>query len=121
MKKYFTKFIVAFLLVATFQLTIVFCAQGLLGDCDHCESDSVTKMTPSPLIDGQHSLMPCCQPSAHPEAVINSQSAELAKFIGTIFFLNTPPPEVVKTIIVFNPLIIPPPKLLALKVTVLRL
>lgn len=121
MKKYFTKFIVSLVLIATFQLTIVFCAQGLLGDYDHCEEGSVAKIIPSPLVNRQHSLMPCCQTSAHPEAITNNQSAELVRFISAIFFLNTPPPVTIKVITIFNPLIIPPPKLLALKVTVLRL
>lgn len=121
MKKYFTKFIISLVLITTFQLTIVFCAQGLLGDCDYCERDVVTKIISSPLVDGQHSLMPCCQPGAHPEAITNNQSVELVRFISVSFFSSTSLPVVIKAMTIFNPLIIPPPKLLALKVTVLRL
>ncbi|MCX6795192.1 MAG: hypothetical protein NT165_00420 [Candidatus Falkowbacteria bacterium] len=123
MKKYFTNIIVSLLLAAIFPLTGAFCFQGLMSDCDGCQEEQVAIPIHigSSSVQGQNALMPCCQVANHPEGILNTQSGELSKFVATISFQAVTPPETPKEIFIFHPLIIPPPKLLALKTTVLRL
>lgn len=77
--------------------------------------------TPAPLAGHRNSLLPCCVDGGHPSVITLSQSFELGKFI---LILN-PITENFSPINIETPVYqapnIPPPELLAIRKTILRL
>jgi len=145
MKKYFIKIIVILLIAIIFPMANDFCFQGLfdsftkidtaqavasdispMAEMDVCVeremSDTAAPQTmPAPLKNHNNSLLPCCVDGNHPSSIISSQSVEMEKFVPHFFFSGEQLLKIVFKNYIYNTPITSPPKLLAVKTTILRL
>lgn len=71
--------------------------------------------------NNNNSLLPCCLDGGHPSIVSLTQFLDFGKIMPIILFTEKKIPENKASIIVYPEPILSPPKLLALKTTILRL
>jgi len=132
MKKYFIKIVVILLIAVIFPLANNFCFQAMtseispMAEMDVCveraAGDTAANQTmPAPLKNHDNSLLPCCVGGNHPSSIISSQSMEMEKFVPHFFFSNEQLLKIVFENNIYNAPITSPPKLLAVKTTILRL
>ena len=147
MKKYFIKIVVISLIVAVFPVANNFCFQGILGHTtmpntanaavldtqaladmgmDSCIDSSVSGMPIVQVMQSSHtshnnSILPCCVDSNHPNIVISSQTIEIEKTVPAVLSSDIEILKIVSKNTLYTPPIISPPKLLAVRTTVLRL
>lgn len=147
MKKYFIKIVVISLIVAVFPVANNFCFQGILGHTkmlntasaaavntqapddmgmDSCIDNSVSEMPIVQVMQSSHtshnnSILPCCVGSNHPTVIISSQTIEIEKNVPVVLSSDIEILKIVSKNTLYTPPIISPPKLLAVRTTVLRL
>jgi len=145
MKRYFIKIIVGLLLVIIFPVANNFCFQGLFDsfseinsaqaqisdisprvEMDVCIDRAVseplaTQVAPVSSQNHDNSLLPCCVDGNHPSSIISYQSAEMEKFIPHLFLSNEQLLKIIFKNNIYNAPITSPPKLLAVRTTILRL
>jgi hypothetical protein len=145
MKKDFIKIVVILLIVIIFPMTNNFCFQGLfdsfskidtaqamasdispMAEMDTCVEravvePAVAQAMPTPFQNHDNSLLPCCIDGNHPSSIISYQSAEIEKFVPHFFFSGEQLLKIVFENNIYNAPITSPPKLLAVKTTILRL
>ena len=147
MKKYFIKIVVISLIVAVFPVANNFCFQGILGQAtmlntasaaaintqssddmgiDNCIDNSVSEKpiiqtTQLPHTNHNNSILPCCVDSNHPNIVISSQTIEIEKNVPVVLSSDIEILKIVSKNTLYTPPIISPPKLLAVRTTILRL
>lgn len=142
MKKYLVKTVAVFLMTGIFFMATGFCFHNLLTPkpiiqlniaqaasynvAGSCGNESTDKQISQPVMSAQttshhNSILPCCLDEGHPTLSTLSKSFEITKFIPTLFFTEN---QILKTVyktVAYHPLIIAPPELLALRVTILRI
>jgi hypothetical protein len=126
MKKIFNKIAVIALIIFIFPLISGFCLHDLtishpvsnnsnLGACQSVNNNTLpTKQN--------NSILPCCAENGHAGTTANYQATEsIGEPIFLTYFLAEQIPLIIASPTIYNNPIISPPKLLALKTTVLRL
>lgn len=141
MKIFFIKIIAVSLLTSIFFMASGFCFHSLLSpiiklnvaqaaeqisinDCgeDKSNVEQVEKSgMPAPMAEHNNSLLPCCVAEGHPSAAIFSQATQINKFILELFFIEEQTIKTLPEIVVYQTPILPPPELLSLKSTILRI
>lgn len=147
MKKYFIKTISLTLLIGAFHLASGFCFEGLLnplakveaaqaaplennltGEMDTCsQSQAVSPLQSqsdaiiSHLPNSAKTVLPCCLDGAQANLAALNQSLEIKPLMPAAIITPFHLPTIILVSAVYYPPIISPPKLLAVKTTVLRL
>lgn len=125
MFKDFSKILVISLIATILPMTVSFCFPGAMNQVlaetdttifsDPCLNDH--NQAPQPSND----LLPCCVDGQHNAVVSLAQTPGVEKFIFNYSFLVPYLSEPLAPVFVCNISIIPPPQLVALKTTILRL
>ena len=124
MKKYFIKSIAIFLFAAVFVMASGFCFNSSLSPIVKlkvAKASLCDEAMPVKTSDHHNSILPCCSDSGHPTFNILSQSLEISKFIPSLFFNDN---QILKPVLrktVYFDKIIPPPELVFLESTILRI
>ncbi len=138
MKKYFDRIIISLLLAAIFPLTGAFCAQdffhgaikvagsAVIEDADGCggmvEMANSSQQKTISATRSSAGVLPCCSSGVHPEAITSFHQEKINRQL--VAFILTPPadnPENIQKIAAIPAPLFPPPELVALQKTVLRL
>ena len=143
MKKYFTRTIATLLLFAVLPMIGSFCladfsfliasvhAAPISDDraiaYDICSQEQANIFNSAPTqhddlaIANEHSILPCCEDSDSPIVISQNQFHRIGKFIPVILFTEKPLAKIVFKKISYYQLIISPPELSSINVTILRI
>ncbi len=82
---------------------------------------SAPQQASHPTAPPSKNILPCCLDGAHSSLATFSQSGENDKLAAVIIFIPAEIPSTIFKTFIYQPILIPPPELLALRSTVLRL
>ncbi|MFA5886619.1 MAG: hypothetical protein WC863_02435 [Patescibacteria group bacterium] len=83
--------------------------------------ESAPQRNNRPVSHSSKNILPCCLDGAHSSLATFSQSGGNEKLAAVIIFIPAQIPSTIFKTFVYQPILIPPPELLALNSTVLRL